>query len=98
MWNTVRAWEGSARAARCRHCRRRIVWVLTDENKSVPFDVGFTIREIVRHPETLATFLVLHRDDSHDCVEGRLARRGHFANNGSRWRFANNRSQWRRNR
>lgn len=69
MWATVRAWAGSARPGRCKYCRRAMVWVLTDEGKSVPFDMGFTIREIVTHPETQARYLVLSRDDKHECAE-----------------------------
>lgn len=71
---TIRAWVGSARAGRCRYCRRPLVWVITDRGKSVPFNLGFTVREIVTHPRTRARFTVLHRDDVHDCAERRAAR------------------------
>jgi hypothetical protein len=67
MWITIRAWAGSARAGRCKACRKPIVWVLTEGGKHYPLDLGFTVREVVRHPETGARFLVLARADRHDC-------------------------------
>lgn len=69
MWATVRAWAGSARPGRCKYCRRAFVWVITDRGKYLPFDLGFTIREIVTVPETQERFIVLNRDDRHDCRE-----------------------------
>lgn len=70
---TVRAWAGSARAARCKYCRRSIVWVTTDDGKVVPFDLGFTVRETVTHPTTRARYVVLDRADRHDCAARRRA-------------------------
>jgi hypothetical protein len=84
MWATVRAWAGSARAGRCKWCRRPVVWVRTDAGKAMPFDLGFTVREIVTDPRTRARFTVLDRDDRHDCA----ARRGQGANNRSHARSA----------
>lgn len=67
MWVTDRVCEGSARAGRCRYCRKGVVWVVLEDGKRVPFDIGFTIREIVTHPETRRRYLVLDRADRHDC-------------------------------
>ncbi len=64
---TVRAWAGSARPGRCRWCRRAIVWVTVETGANMPFDLGFTVREVVTHPVTMARFIVLHRDDRHTC-------------------------------
>lgn len=75
MTETVRAWLGSARPGRCKWCRRAIVWVMLDTGQPMPFDLGFSVREIVRHPKTQAQFLVLMRDDRHDCPERRAARK-----------------------
>jgi hypothetical protein len=71
MWTSVRAWAGSGRPGRCKWCRRAVVWVITDKGKHVPFDLGFTVRDTVTHPGTKAAFVVLDRDDRHDCVERR---------------------------
>lgn len=78
LWATDRACEGSGRAGRCRDCRKRVVWMILDDGKPRPFDLGFTIREIVTHPTTRRRYLVLDRDDRHDCPVRRRRRR--FAN------------------
>jgi hypothetical protein len=57
-----------------------VVWVITDQGKYLPFELGFTVREIVTAPRTRARFCVLHRDDRHDCVERRRARKEQAAN------------------
>jgi hypothetical protein len=75
MWATVRAWAGSVRAGRCRYCHKAVMWLTTDAGKDVPFDLGFTVRETVRHPKSRARFLVLDRDDRHDCPERRDRKR-----------------------
>lgn len=74
-WVTVRAWAGSARPGRCKHCKRALVWVVTDKGKYLPFDLGFTVREEVTNPKNGCQFLVLNRDDRHDCAERRAARK-----------------------
>jgi len=71
MWATVRIWMGSARPGRCTYCKRPLVWVMTDKGKWMPFDVGFSVREVVTHPTTRAQFCILDRKDRHDCIERR---------------------------
>jgi hypothetical protein len=73
-WATVRAWAGSARAARCRDCRRPIVWVIREDGAYRAFDMGFTVRETVTHPTSRAQFVVLDKSDQHDCKERRKRR------------------------
>ena len=71
MWagTTVRVWEGSGQARRCSHCRKPIVWFITEAGKTMPFDEGLSVREIVTHPVTRARYVILHRDDRHQCVK-----------------------------
>jgi hypothetical protein len=69
MWATVRAWVGSAKAGRCKYCHRPIIWVITDRGRYLPFDLGFTVREIVTRPADGARFTVLDKDDRHACPE-----------------------------
>ena len=77
MWDTIRAWAGSAQPGRCKYCQRAIVWVMTDAGKSCPFNLGFTVRETVRDPRRgRAKFLLLDRHDRHDCQERTDARGG----------------------
>lgn len=73
-WVTVRAWAGSARAGKCKYCKRSFIWMITERGQYLPFDLGFTVRETVTHPTTGATFVVLDRADRHDCAERRAAR------------------------
>lgn len=73
-WATVRAWAGSARAGRCKDCKRAIIWVVTEKGKYLPFDLGFTVRDTVTHPVTQYRFVVLDKADRHDCAERRAAR------------------------
>jgi len=74
-WVTVRAWAGSARPGRCAYCKAPIVWVVTDKGKYLPFNLGFTVREIVVDPRSRAQFTVLDRADRHDCDERRAWRK-----------------------
>lgn len=69
MWATVRAVSGSARPGRCKYCRRAIVWVVTEHGRRLPFDLAFTIREVVTHPVTRVRYIILDRDDRHACAE-----------------------------
>ena len=71
----LRAWPGSARPGRCKYCKHAIIWIITDQGKYLPLDLGFTVREVVTQPETQVQFLILHRDDRHACAEGRAARK-----------------------
>jgi hypothetical protein len=49
--------------------------VIAESGRSLAFDLGFTVREVVTHPATGGRFLVLARDDRHACVAQREARR-----------------------
>jgi hypothetical protein len=71
----IRAWAGLTRPGRCAWCHHKIVWVITEQGKYLPFDLGFTVREVVTHPQTGGQFLVLSRDDRHGCAERRAARK-----------------------
>lgn len=92
MWATVRAWAGSARAGRCTYCRKPIVWVVTERGKHVPFNLGFTVRETVTHPTTRVQFVILDRDDRHDCAARREQRANTRSHAAPRQRSANSRS------
>jgi hypothetical protein len=47
------------------------MWVITEQGTYVPFDLGFTVREVVTHPATGGRFLVLDKADRHACIERR---------------------------
>lgn len=87
MWATVRAVHGSARAGRCKWCRKRIVWVTTQTGKNVPFDLGFMVQEVVTDPRTGMHVAVLDKDDRHDCQPWKKKKFGQIANNGSQKRI-----------
>lgn len=71
----VRVWAGLRQAGRCKYCRKPIVWLTTDEAKSLPFTAGFTVHETVTHPERQTQFHVVARSDIHDCQQKRDAKR-----------------------
>lgn len=83
MWATVRAVHGSARAGRCKFCHHRIVWVTLQTGKMLPFDLGFTVREVVTDPRTGMHVAVLDRSDRHDCQPWKKKNPGQNANTGS---------------
>lgn len=74
-WATVRVWQGSARAGRCKHCKRPFMWMMTEAGRMLPFDLGFTVRELVTDPRNGRRYAVLDRGDLHDCPK-----RKQFAN------------------
>jgi hypothetical protein len=75
FWTTIRAWAGTARPGRCKWCRHAIIWVITEQGKYLPLDLGFTVREVVTHPATGGQFLVLNKADRHGCAQRRAARK-----------------------
>lgn len=72
---TLYVWAGIRERARCKYCRKPIVWLTTDEAKNLPFNIGFTVRETVRHPERHTRFDIVDRSDIHDCPQKREAKR-----------------------
>lgn len=49
--------------------------MITEQGRYLPFEVGFTVREVVTASATGGQFLVLARDDRHGCAARRAAHR-----------------------
>lgn len=67
MWATVRAIAGTARAGKCGYCRKPCIWVVTEAGRKLPFDLGFTVRELVTDPRNGVKLTVLDKADRHVC-------------------------------
>lgn len=63
--STYRCWQGMVKRARCKFCRRPVVWRISDEKKNLAFDPDAPVLRVDVHPEKLTKFDVLEATHLH---------------------------------
>jgi hypothetical protein len=65
MESFIRVWRHLHTPGICRHCKKKILWAITDQNKRWPFEAGTTAVRIDTHPATGARFDVFEAAKLH---------------------------------
>lgn len=63
----IRVWAFMASAAKCRWCRKPIVFRTTDRGRSIPFNATATPYDAVSKDDAGRSWEMLRTDDIHKC-------------------------------